>query len=204
MSRGETQHIPSKWEKKFSLCTDRELAQLVVVIGQIENDTSPDGFNKHRLPPLPFVNNIKWPFQRGTHPKDVDKAYNSNKFNARFHTMDTLCDPHHVTTESPATLYIEYVIQHFETGGRCPTLGMPLTHFLGTIRTYSFGRPVTQRLDQTDKTKTREVTPGEHMKTGCTVLLPTNIHEHYDITRRCLVIESWTSNSMRYDFIGGE
>jgi hypothetical protein len=109
--------------------------------------------------------------------------------------MDTLCDAAHETIESPATIYIECIIQYFETGGKCHLFGFRLSPYNGYLNNFSIGRGVTQQLEDGS---TKLIQPGQQMSTGCMILLPTDIHEHYSIFRRTVKFESWKANALRF------
>ncbi|KAG9191096.1 hypothetical protein G6011_09184 [Alternaria panax] len=75
-----------------------------------------------------------------------------------------------------------------------------MTPFKGHMANYSFGRGITQKVkDEED----RIILPEDHLKTGCTVLLPKDMKTDYVITRRTVVAESWLTNRFRYQFLGG-
>jgi hypothetical protein len=60
----------------------------------------------------------------------------------------------------------------------------------GHITNCSIGRGVRQQLKDGG---TRLIKPGDPIKTGCKVLLPTNIFNDYiyDITQHAIIVESW-------------
>ncbi|KAH4924066.1 hypothetical protein HBI79_162970 [Parastagonospora nodorum] len=171
------------------------------LINELENDRSQGGFNQHGLKfPRLGKNKLPW-FWRIDHcPNDIDEAWFFREFSSRLHTMSTLCDSHHATEESPATLLLECAVQFLENGGKDHLFGFVMTPCRGHTSTYSFGRGVTRKLnDGGDKT----IHPGDHLKTGCKVLLPTSMKKDYDITRCTLIIECWPTNRFRYRFGGG-
>ncbi|KAI8932508.1 hypothetical protein NX059_010690 [Plenodomus lindquistii] len=193
--RGEVYILSSyKYSTEWS---DEEWNSILHVISQIENDTGPNGFNKHKMDPLPRMGSdgTPWPWRKDTCPTDWNRHLCYREFRARLHTMDTGCDPHHVTDESPASLLIEYVVQHFENGGKCHFYGTVFTAYSGHLATYSFGRGVYQDLGQGRR---RLIKPGERMQSGCKVLFPVDIFTDYDITRRTIVVESWPANHIRF------
>jgi hypothetical protein len=179
--------------------TDDEWHTLLAVVSQIENDRSPNGFNKHGLPQLPRrgPDEVPWLWRLDTCPDDVDKAFIFKEFRARLHTMITLCNTKHKTEESAATLFIDYVVQWFENGGKCHIFGFTMSAYCGHTTNYSIGRGVRQQLKDGG---TRLIKPGEPMKTGCKVLLPADIFTDYDITRRTVIVESWKANSLRFNY----
>ena len=167
-------------------------------IDQLEKD--PD-FNPHGIK-IPRLGRKKlpWFWRKDTCPQDLDEEFLFKEFSSRLQTMSQKCDPHHKTEESPATLLLEYAVQFLETGGKDHLFGFIMTPFEGHMAVYSFGRGITQKVkDEAD----RVIFPGDHLKTGCTVLLPKDMKTDYDITRRTVVAESWLTNRFRYQFHGG-
>ncbi|KAI4920043.1 hypothetical protein J4E90_002183 [Alternaria incomplexa] len=167
-------------------------------IDQLEKD--PD-FNPHGIKfPRLGRKKLPWFWRKDTCPQDLDEEFLFKEFSSRLQTMSQKCDPHHKTEESPATLLLEYAVQFLETGGKDHLFGFIMTPFEGHMAVYSFGRGITQKVkDEAD----RVIFPGDHLKTGCTVLLPKDMKTDYDITRRTVVAESWLTNRFRYQFHGG-
>jgi hypothetical protein len=194
-TRGEASSLRS-YDKFQMTWTKKEWMQLLEVISQVEEDRSDNGFNKHGLT-LPRLgpDKVPWLWRVDTCPDDVDIQYIFREYRARLHTMDTMCDAAHETIESPATLYVENVVQWFETGGKCHIFGFTMTAYCGHLTNFSIGRGVTQQLEGGG---TRLIKPGELMASGCKVLLPKDIHKDYDITRRTIIFESWKANALRF------
>jgi hypothetical protein len=140
--------------------------------------------------------NVPWLWRIDTCPTDIDKDYISREFSARLNTMDTLCDKEHNTAETAATLFLEYVVQWLETGGKCHIFGFIMSPYSGHLANYSIGRGVKQ---QHADGSTTFIKPGAHMQSGWKVLSPSSIHD-YDITRRTIIIESWKANTLRFDW----
>lgn len=178
--------------------TQEQWAQLQDVVAQIEADPvlNPHGLRMPRL----GKQRVFWPWRSDTCPVDVDSDYFFDEFRARLTTMDEACDKHHVTVETPATMFVEYMVQWYQTGGKCHVFGFEMVPYCGHFANYSFGRGLQQRMDDTGTM--RDIKPGDHMKTGCTDLFPTDIKAHYDIKRRTVVCESWRANVMRWRYPG--
>lgn len=186
---------------KFTMDDENWDWQVIVnCVDQIEGNTDPEnGFNKHNME-LPRLgpHEIPWPFREDTCPEDVDEEFIFNEFRARLKTWDEQCDSHHITHESPATLFIEYIVQWFETGGKCHWLGCIMTPYCGHPSNFSFGRGLMQKVrDGPDV----PIEAGDEMKTGCKVLLPYNMFTDYDITRRTSIAETWKANRTRFHHI---
>lgn len=92
--------------------------------------------------------------------------------------MDTLCRMAYDTTELPATLYIECVVQRFETGGKCHIFGFTMTSYCDHLSNYSIGRGVIKQLEDGGS---QLIKPSQQMSTVCKALFPTDIHKDYDI-----------------------
>jgi hypothetical protein len=174
--------------RRFSVWTDNDWKVILSVVSQIEGDREPDGFNKHKLPNLPRMGSmeIPYPFAKRTCPDDIDMNFIYYEFLARLHTMVALCNKRHTTSESPATHFIEYIIQYFETGGKCHLFDCTFTPYTAHPFNYSFGRGI-EYLDGSGRT-------------GCTTLLPNDIFKDYDRALRTVVVESWKANVLRLDW----
>jgi hypothetical protein len=183
--------------RRFPVWTDNDCKVILSVVSQIEGDREPDGFNKHKLPNLPRMGSmeIPYPFAKRTCPDDIDMNFIYYEFLARLHTMVTLCNKRHTTSESPATHFIEYIIQYFETGGKCHLFDCTFTPYTAHPFNYSFGRGI-EYLDGSG----RLIKPGAPMRTGCTTLLPNDIFKDYDRALRTVVVESWKANVLRLDW----
>ena len=172
-SRGAS-NLPSGFSMDDEYWDWKVILKNIENIENIEQDTAPDGLNKHRLPKLPRLgkHGIPWPWKDDACPDDVDETYMFREFSQRLVTLKDRCDPKHTTEESPATMLIEYVVQYYETGGKCHLFGWRHTLWNSHISNYSFGRGVFQKMaNGTD----RPIRPGVHVKTGCNVLLPRNM-----------------------------
>ncbi|SMR42731.1 unnamed protein product [Zymoseptoria tritici ST99CH_1E4] len=171
-------------------------------IEDMENDIRPDGFNPHGLRlPRRGLHNIPWLWRKDLCPQDsdFDEAYIFNEFSARLYMLDFFCDRMHKTEESPATLFLEYVAQWFESGGKCHIFGCILTLLRGHLSRFSFGRGLVQRRRMEDGGP-RRIQAGDHLRTGCTKLLPRNMATDYDISRRTVLVESWKANLLRWHY----
>lgn len=200
-SRGERKkNIGQGAAKSFILWTNEEWDIIIDDVRQIEDDYQ--FFNPHKLR-IPRVGkyHIPWPWREDHAPDDVDRNYIFNEFYARFRTWDELCDEANETQESPATLYIEMICQWFKSGGKCHIFGFILSPHQRSFAMYSFGRGIAI-YDENGKL-IRPIKAGEMMRTGCTSLLPRDMHKEYDITRRTVIIESWRANSLRFNYSGG-
>jgi hypothetical protein len=197
-TRGESSGPPPGYQFP-NMWSDQQWADILDVVTQVEGDRRSHGFNKNNLPALPRYGNdqVPWLWRPDTCPEDVDKKYIFREFRARLHTMETMCNKKYETTESPATLFLEYVVQWFETGGKCHIFGFRMTPFCGHITNYSFGRGVSQKREDGS---IHYIKPGAPMQTGFTMLAPTDIHKHYNIMQRTVVVESWKANSFRFDY----
>jgi hypothetical protein len=83
------------------------------------------GFNKHKLTiPRLRKNHIVWSWREDTCPQDVDKELIFYEFTKRLHTMNNYCNVRNITNESLATLFLEAVVQWFETCGKYHILGV--------------------------------------------------------------------------------
>ncbi len=184
---------------EHSLWTDEEYRIILNNIQQIQE--SPE-FNPYGLE-MPYLgeNKVPWPFREDSCPRDADKELLYRIYSGRLVVMTVNCNFKHLTEESPATLLLEHIVQWFETGGKCHFFGFTVTPFSNYPTSFSFGRGVTQRL--ADGT-TRDIKPGEAMKTGWKVLFPTNIFKDYDLCRRTVIVESWRANVFRYQYPGGQ
>ena len=72
------------------------------------------GYNPYGLKiPRLGKNKIPWLWRPQDCPDGADfgEAFIFNEFNSRLHTMETMCNRHHETEESPATLFLEYAAQ---------------------------------------------------------------------------------------------
>ncbi|KAK3074928.1 hypothetical protein LTR53_002239 [Teratosphaeriaceae sp. CCFEE 6253] len=203
-TRGQVQHRAKdpSGKQKHALWTKLEWTQLLACVDQIEGDTQEGGMNQYdlRIPRL-GQKKIPWLWRSDTCPDDVDREYIFNEFEARLRTMDEACDKLHETHESPATMFLECVVQWFETGGKCHVFGFVMTPYVGHCATFSFGRGFQQKLMDGS---CREIRPGEHMATGCTSLLPKTMATDYDTTRRTVVVESWRANALRFCYPAGK
>ncbi|CAN9331184.1 unnamed protein product [Alternaria alternata] len=167
-------------------------------IDQLEQDP---GFNPHKIKfPRLGRKKLPWFWRKDSCPQDLDEKFLFREFNARLVTMDEMCDPHHETEESPASLLLEYAVQFLETGGKDHLFGFIMTAYMGHMANYSFSRGIVQKVQDGED---RIILPGDHLKTGCTVLLPKDMKTDYDITRRTVLVESWLTNRFRYLFRGG-
>jgi hypothetical protein len=195
-TRGEGR-LPRGYNKFPAVWTDQEWAQLLDVFAQVENDRSIDGSNKHDLRAFPRHGHDKvpWLWRPDACPDDVNKECIFREFRVRLHTMETMCNFAHKTIELPATLFIEYVVQWFETGGKCHVFGFTMTPFCNHLTKYSIGRDVRQLLKDGS---TRLIKAGAPMASDCTVLFPTDIHKHYNRTLRTIIFESWKANALRF------
>ncbi|KAF9693483.1 hypothetical protein EKO04_008345 [Ascochyta lentis] len=117
------------------------------------------------------------------------------EFLARLHTMVTLCNKRHTTSETPATLSIEYIVQCFENGGKCHFFGCKFTPYVAHLFNYSFGRGIVY-LDGSG----RLIKPGAPMHSGYKTPLPKDISKGYDRKLRTVVVESWKANVLRLDW----
>lgn len=158
--------------KQFPVWTEDDWKVLLSVVSQIEGDLRPDGFYKRKLPDLPRIGpkRIPYPFAERTCPDDIDMDFIYFDFLARLHTMVTLCNKRHTTSETPATLFIEYIVQYFENGGKCHFFGCKFTPYLAHPFNYSFGRGI-ECLDGSG----RLIKPGAPMHSGCKTPLPKDI-----------------------------
>jgi hypothetical protein len=183
--------------KQFPVWTDDDWKVLLSVVSQIEGDRGPDGFNKHKLPDLPRMGPMKipYPFAERTCPDDIDMDFIYFEFLARLHTMVTLCNKRHTTSETPATLFIEYIVQCFENGGKCHLFGCKFTPYVAHPFNYSFGRGI-EYLDGSG----RLIKPGAPMRSGCKTPLPKDIFKDYNGKLRTVVVESWKANVLRLDW----
>lgn len=180
--------------------TDEEWSVLLNCVGQIEDDHK--FFNPAKLT-LPRLGRqkIPWLWREDHAPQDLDREFLSNEFRARLRTWDEICDEKNITQESPATLFIECVVQWFQRGGKCHFFGFIMSPFSRHYAAYSFGRAVV--VEDKHGNVLRDVKAGEIMRTGCTRLLPKNMEDDYDIERRTVIVESWRSNSLRGNYAGG-
>jgi hypothetical protein len=71
--------------------------------------------------------------------------------------------------------------------------GFVKTMLPGHVASSSWGRGVS-------KADGTLILPGDPMATGCTVLFPTDMSKHYDLSRRTVINESWKANSIRYRY----
>ncbi|KAK5734455.1 hypothetical protein LTR17_008956 [Elasticomyces elasticus] len=178
---------------KHTLWTKKEWDQILDCVKQIEQSSRWNRYDL-RIPRL-GENKLPWLWRRDTCPLDADREYIYNEFEARLRTMGEKCDPHHTTQESPATLFLECVVQWFETGGKCHIFGFTMTQYQGHFANFSIGRHYQQML--ADGTY-QPVFPGDRMATGFTSLLPKDMSVDYDITRRTVIVESWRANILRF------
>ncbi|KAK3629349.1 hypothetical protein LTR56_018124 [Elasticomyces elasticus] len=194
-------HKPSAGRLQFAMWTAREIKALWKNVDDIENDMSlghnPFGLVIPRCPD----GRTPWPFRRDHMPADADMEMMFREFNARLWTWDELCDEENETQESPATLFVEYIVQWFEHAGKCHMFGFIMTYATGHIAVFSYGRAVVAVDEDGNE---REVKAGEMMRTGCTVLFPTDMRKHYHKPRRTVIAESGAANRRRLNFSGGK
>jgi hypothetical protein len=185
----------SKLRQGFPRWTKQDHANIENVASQIESDVL---FNPNRLT-IPRIGEDKlpWPWAENTCPDDADWDL---MYLTRLHTMMTTCNKRHTTEESPATLYLENIVQWYKTGGKCHFFGFELTPLAGHPWALSIGRGLYQEREDGSK---REIKAGEAMYSGFTSLSPTSLAAHYKLTRRTIIYESWRANVIRHDFPGG-
>jgi hypothetical protein len=175
---------------KFSVWTSEEWAQILTNINQLESSVNHNPHNL-RIPRL-GANKIPWLWRRSHCPQnDVDYRYIFEQMCVRLKTWTDYCNQYHETTESPATLYLEECVQWLETGGKCHMFGFVKTMLPGHVASSSWGRGVS-------KADGTLIMPGDPMATGCTVLFPTDMSKHYDLSRRTVINESWKANALRF------
>jgi hypothetical protein len=186
--------------KIFALWSDDEWSLINDLIDQMETDTSPTGFNKHKLT-IPHLgkHRIVWLWREDTCPQDADKELIFHEFTKRLHKMSDFCNVRYTTDESPATLFLEAVVQWFETGGKCHVFGCVMTAYIGHPTNFSLGRGVTRKLQNG---LTAEIKPGDPMLTGWMTLMPSDLGQ-YDVTRRSIIVETWRANVMRFRYPSG-
>ncbi|EUC31584.1 hypothetical protein COCCADRAFT_27698 [Bipolaris zeicola 26-R-13] len=178
--------------------TDNEWNIILDDIRQIENDRGSGSMNQHKLMlPRMGKDGIPWPWPEITCPKDVDRFLVYQEFHGRLRTMTEMCNKHHTTDDSPATLFLEYIVQWFETGGKCHFFGFSMTAFRGHPTNFSFGRGLVQHMK--DATS-RNIQAGEPMQTGFMSLLPKNMATECDVSRRTVIFESWRANILRHHY----
>lgn len=118
-SRAElnTQIPTTAQRQNFEMWTQDDIEVLLRDVDQIEADV--ERFNSHRLS-IPRGRDGRTPllWRAGHMPGDVDMEFMFREFQARLWTWDEVCDENNETAESPATLFIEYVVQWFKTGGK--------------------------------------------------------------------------------------
>ncbi|EAT82171.2 hypothetical protein HBH56_106820 [Parastagonospora nodorum] len=194
--------FPATFRQSYPMWTKEECEIILGCISQIQNDRSTDGMNRHNLV-LPRLgkNKIPWPWREDGCPEDADMGLLFREFAGRLHTMATLCNRKHTTNESPATLFIETIVQWFEKGGKCHIFGFVMTPFIGHPTNYSFGRGRVQHMPDG---KLRYIQAGEPMKTGCKTLLPKDMVTDYDISRRTISVESWRANTLEFCYENSE
>lgn len=171
-------------------------------IEQMQNDVRPDGFNPYGLElPRCGKNKIPWVWATNLCPddSDYDDKYIFDEFSCRLYTMDFKCDREHKTEESPATLFLEYIAQWFQRGGKCHIFGFIMNPFVGHLARYSLGRGITE-MRRVEDGGPRAIKAGDHLRTGCKTLLPRNMAKDYDVARRTVIVESWLANKLRWDY----
>jgi hypothetical protein len=175
-----------------------------VILNDIEQMEGDRTFNPNSLQiPRLGRNKIPWLWRTDLCPSDsdYDEEFLHVIFTRRLRMMDQKCDPKHVTDESPTTLFLEYVAQWLENGGKCHFFGCIMIPFKGHLATFSIGRGVKQL---TADGGARFIQPGDRMQTGCKTLLPTNMARDYDKSRRTVIFETWKANRLRFRYPGQE
>lgn len=105
----------------------------------------------------------------------------------RYWRMYYECNFQHDTDESPATIFLEIIMQWFESGGTYDFIRCEMTVFSGHPLRYSIGRA-------------SHVPPGSPMITSWTTSSPTSLRKHFDRLRSTLVIQPWCINKFWHEF----
>ena len=114
---------------------------------------------------------------------DLDWEWTFDEAQARYHTMDQLCDFETEHSESPMTLFLDHVVQWYESGGGMDTfLGCEMSPYAGSRNSVAYGRA-------------GFVQPGSPLRTGWTTTRPTSLAD-YDPTRRTMVVQTATTNML--------
>jgi hypothetical protein len=157
-------------------------------------------FNPHGLIMPTNKDGSPWVWQEAM-KADADIKFLDCEFTGRLKTWNEECDAHHETVESPLTLAIEYMVQWFETGGKCPFFGFIMVPVARHPAAYSFGRGLfAVTLENGMLRRGRRIAAGEILRTGCRVLMPTDMARDYDHSRRTVLVQSWKFNALLSNF----
>jgi hypothetical protein len=159
-------------------------------------------FNPYGLSFLRNEDGSPWFWRPDHRHPNADWTFLNREFQARFWTMDELCDELNETQETPITLFLCYAIHWLRTGGKCHFFGCVMTFAMAHPSVYSIGRAVTVR--DNDGVYIRDVVAGEAMRTGFSTPHPTDIETQFDFSRCTITFETWRANSIRSNFPGGE
>jgi hypothetical protein len=191
--------------KDFKMWSSEEIQDIQDLLTQAETDFLRYNKNKLKLPrtadgvPLLFSTQHEFEWTWTTLFQEM---------RARLRRILEDCDEKNadVNFETPRSMLIEFVIQWFETGGKCWLFGFRLTWVVGHIQCSSVGRGM-YRYDRNGR-PTEFIQAGAQMMTGCIVPSSTDSNlmvditdmDEYDYTRRTIVIESWKANSVRFNY----
>jgi hypothetical protein len=199
-SRADSQLFFERFRAQlFTPWTRADIKQLIKHLEYLE--ASPR-FNPHGLRFLRNSDGSPWLWRPDHRHPNADWDFMNREFQARFWTMDEWCDEENESPETPCTLFLFYAIQWLRTGGKCHFFGCTMTFAAGHACVYSIGRAVT--VHGNDGTYIRDVVAGEAMRTGFSSPFPNNIDMQYDFAHCTIIIESWRSNSLRANFVGGQ
>lgn len=194
--RKSTQMLQRQASDRWSREQQQELR---VIVKEIED--SPIWNPRQLIIPRHPTTGAPWLWRKDLMYENHSFDYLFDEFEARLRTWDEECDKNNETKESPATLFVEAVRQWFRNGGKCHLLGCIMVNVAGHLAVFSFGRAVARYDIQGNEIG--DVLPGSLMQTGCINLRPTSMGTDYDVKRCSVIVESWTANRMRSNFLGG-
>ncbi|PNS14861.1 Beige 1 [Sphaceloma murrayae] len=127
-----------------------------------------------------------WLWRRDHQLQDWTWARLFDEFAERYRSMDEFCDPDNEHEETPDTMFLTFLIQWYETGGRDGVFGFELVLYSKHPSSMSVGRSAS-------------VDPKSHMRTGWTCLQPSQLSE-YNPRLKSIVYQSWSTNELWYNY----